>query len=185
MFQSQSKMKYAPTSCHCFVTIIANSNRNSLNEEENTQYYDLGHYRRAPTSASQEAQIWFDRGLIWCYSFNHEAALQCFERAIEYDANFVMPYWGIAYAIGPNYNKSWRLFTQDDRESTVTKALRALRVPKDAAMKISPLEEALITALSTRFPKSKDNIPEDMSPFNYDYAEAMRTVYQDYGELWR
>jgi len=175
-------MKYATTSCHCFVPIIANFNRNSLNEEENVQYYDLGQYRRAPTSTSQEAQTWFDRGLVWCYSFNHEAALQCFERAIEYDANFVMPYWGIAYAIGPNYNKSWRLFTQDDRESTVAKALHALRVPKDAAMKISPLEEALITALSTRFPKSKDDIPEDMSPFNYHYAEAMGTVYQEYGD---
>ncbi|KAH7081810.1 hypothetical protein BKA63DRAFT_219686 [Paraphoma chrysanthemicola] len=147
-----------------------------------TPYYNLGVYRRAATSASEEAQAWFDRGLVWCYSFNHEAALHCFERATELDPKFVMAYWGIAYAIGPNYNKAWRLFTTDDRVNTVKKALGALNIPEEAAQIATPLEKALIAALIIRFPSSTSAIPEDMSAFNYAYADVMSSVYRDFGD---
>ena len=71
------------------------------------EYYDLGSYGRPVTTSSAEAQTWFDRGLVWLYGYNHEEAIVCFEKAIEYDANCAMAHWGIAYAIGPNYNKPW------------------------------------------------------------------------------
>ena len=66
-----------------------------------SDYYDLGSYRRPVTTASPEAQTWFDRGLLWCYGFNHEEAVRCFERAAEADPGCAMAYWGIAYAVGP------------------------------------------------------------------------------------
>ncbi len=45
-------------------------------------YYDLGSYHRRVDTPSPEAQVWFDRGLVWAYGFNHEEAIRCFERAL-------------------------------------------------------------------------------------------------------
>lgn len=143
--------------------------------------YNLGDYRRAPSSKSPEAQAWFDRGLVWCYSFNHEAAIGCFERAIENDSKFVLAYWGIAYAIGPNYNKAWKFFLRDDLKTSSGKAVSALSQAEELASQASPLERALVKALMTRFPQSETDIPKDMSELNYAYAEAMRLAYRDYG----
>jgi hypothetical protein len=39
-----------------------------------TIYYDLGKHRRSIKTKSADAQGWFDRGLIWCYAYNHEEA---------------------------------------------------------------------------------------------------------------
>lgn len=68
-------------------------------------YYDLGSFHRPITTISRAAQTWFDRGLIWTYGFNHEEAARCFEAAIRNDVNCAMAYWGLALALGPNYNK--------------------------------------------------------------------------------
>jgi len=65
-------------------------------------YYDLGIYGRGVTTASAEAQRWFDRGLVWVYAYNHERAIVCFRNALAADSNCAMAHWGIAYAIGPN-----------------------------------------------------------------------------------
>ena len=77
-------------------------------------YYDLGAHTRPVSTTSPEAQTWFDRGLVWCYGFNHEEAIRCFERAVESDPGLAMAHWGIAYAIGPNYNKAWDAFEADE-----------------------------------------------------------------------
>ena len=70
-------------------------------------YFDLGTYTRGTSTASMSAQTWFDRGLVWSYAFHHEEAIRCFEHAVEHDPGFALAHWGIAYAIGPNYNKQW------------------------------------------------------------------------------
>jgi tetratricopeptide (TPR) repeat protein len=71
------------------------------------EYYDLGAHGRPVTTDSAEAQLWFDRGLVWTYAFHHEEAVNCFEKAAAADPNCAMAHWGIAYALGPNYNKPW------------------------------------------------------------------------------
>ena len=43
-------------------------------------YYDLGEYRRNVTTSSSDAQIWFDRGLLWTYCFNPEEAIPLWQR---------------------------------------------------------------------------------------------------------
>jgi hypothetical protein len=78
------------------------------------EYYDLGSYHRSVSTASPEAQLWFDRGLIWCYGFHHEESIKCFKKVTEIDPDCAMAYWGIAYASGPNYNKPWKAFTDAD-----------------------------------------------------------------------
>ena len=44
-------------------------------------YFDIGVYSRKITTDSPDAQLWFDRGLIWTYSYNHELAIECFQKA--------------------------------------------------------------------------------------------------------
>jgi tetratricopeptide (TPR) repeat protein len=143
-------------------------------------YYELGDYRRQVTTDSREAQIWFDRGLNWCYGFNHEEAIKCFERAIDSDPACAMARWGIAYAIGPNYNKPWEAFDDADKSASIERA----RAETDAALslvdKVTPAERALIESLPARYPKT--DAPEDPSPWNDSYADAMRGVYRAHGD---
>ncbi|KAE8149567.1 hypothetical protein BDV25DRAFT_140680 [Aspergillus avenaceus] len=141
-------------------------------------YYNLGPHRRSVTTSSSDAQLWFDRGLVWAYSFNHEEALRCFTRATEYDPNCAMAFWGIAYAVGPNYNKVWSFFDQADLEASVQKARDALARATELADQATELENALVKALTARFPTSgTGNSPSDMRPLDIAYADAMRPVY--------
>jgi hypothetical protein len=87
--------------------------------------YDVGSYSRKVTTASADAQRWFDRGLNWCFGYHHEEAVRCFEKALESDPRCAMAHWGIGYAAGPNYNYPWEL-PRADRE-TLIQAPRAPR----------------------------------------------------------
>ena len=89
------------------------------------EYFDLGGYTRPVTTASPDAQLWFSRGLVWAYAFNHEEAVACFERVIEADPGCALGYWGLAYALGPNYNKPWEAFGQAELASAVSRAFTA------------------------------------------------------------
>ena len=53
-------------------------------------YYDLGQYTRPVTTKSADAQVWFDRGLVWCYGYNHEESVRCFRKAAECDPSCAM-----------------------------------------------------------------------------------------------
>ena len=46
-------------------------------------YYDLGDYHRPVMTTSPAAQVWFDRGLVWAYAFNHDEAVTCFAGQLE------------------------------------------------------------------------------------------------------
>ena len=119
-------------------------------------YYDLGSFTWPVTTQDPQAQLWFDRGLAWCYGYNHEEAIVCFERALEHDPNLAMAHWGIAYAIGPNYNKPWEAFDDDDKRHSLERALAASAAAADAADGAIDVERALIGALAKRYPASPD-----------------------------
>ena len=53
-----------------------------------------------------EAQKFFDQGLILVYGFNHDEAARAFRRAAELDPRMAMAQWGLALALGPNYNET-------------------------------------------------------------------------------
>ena len=139
-------------------------------------YYDLGEFRWRVTTDDPEAQLWFDRGMAWCYGYNHEEAVACFERALEHDPGCAMAHWGIAYAIGPNYNKPWEAFDDDDKRHSLERALASAATAADAATGTSDVERALIDALAKRYPASPRE--EDFGPWNDAYADAMRDVYR-------
>lgn len=145
-------------------------------------YYDLGSYHRTATTSSNEALTWFNRGLVWSYAFNHEEAVACFEKAISLDPSFAMAHWGVAYALGPNYNKPWEFFERRELASTVERTHRAARKAAEHSSNTTPLEHALIEALKYRYPadhaptEQKDGDP-DWAVWNNQYAEAMRKAY--------
>ena len=72
-------------------------------------YFELGDYHRPISTHSVAAQTWFNRGLIWSYAFNHEESAECFRKASLADPKCIMAMWGLAYSLGPNYNKPWEM----------------------------------------------------------------------------
>ena len=142
-------------------------------------YYDLGGYSRPITTGSQEAQLWFDRGLVWTYGYNHEEAIVCFQKALEHDPDCAMAHWGIAYCIGPNYNKPWEAFEEEEKPDALATAAQAVKAALALCDQVSPIERALIDAIPKRYPESSEI--EDFSPWNDAYAQAMREVHAAYG----
>lgn len=140
-----------------------------------TDGFDLGHYTRPVTTHSEKAQAAFDRGLIWVYGYNHEAAAEAFEEAIAEDPTCGAAIWGLAYAVGPNYNKPWEFFTEDERRNTLAQAHAALDQAKALHDTLSPVENALIDALADRYPTDPEI--EDFAPWNDAFSDAMREVY--------
>ncbi len=140
--------------------------------------FDLGTYSRPISTNSQEAQQWFDRGLNWIFGYNHEEAGECFRKAIEHDADCAMAYWGLAYIIGPNYNKPWELFDENEIKTTLLESRKAIALANEKLDKASAIEKALIGALEKRY-QSEQPVP-DLYVWSGEYADAMRTVYNDF-----
>jgi tetratricopeptide (TPR) repeat protein len=114
-----------------------------------SDYFDLGSYTRPVTTGSAAAQTWFTRGLLWAYGFNHEEAIACFERAAEADPGCVMAYWGLAYALGPNYNKPWEAFAAEEVSASVSRACAALAAAAGRGQGAAPVERAQAGALAS------------------------------------
>ncbi|EAW14406.1 TPR domain protein [Aspergillus clavatus NRRL 1] len=139
-------------------------------------YYDLGSYHRPVSTADPQAQLWFNRGLVWTYAFNHEEAAKCFEKAIALDSKCAMAYWGLAYTSGPNYNKPWEFFDQHELEATVQRTHEAVESAQANTAAATPVEAALVDALLYRYPQ--DRPAGDCSSWNQGYADAMERVYE-------
>jgi tetratricopeptide (TPR) repeat protein len=140
------------------------------------EYYDLGTHSWPVTTSAPEAQTWFDRGLIWAYGFNHEEAVYCFEQALSADPDCAMAYWGVAYALGPNYNKPWEAFDEDDLRTSTERADAATSRAGQLAAGVTPVERALIGALRARY--APDDLPGERAVWNSNYAEAIGQVYE-------
>ena len=143
-------------------------------------YYDLGTYSCKITTSSPDAQTWFDRGLNWIYAYNHEAAIDCFKQALQADADCAMAHWGIAYAIGPNYNKPWEAFEPEEKGEALALALESVAKAEALAETVTDMERALIEAVHHRYPQ--DAGIEDFAPWNDAYADAMREVHSKHAQ---
>lgn len=132
----------------------------------------MGTHRRDITTDSEEAQKYFDQGLVWAFAFNHDEAIRSFERAAQLDPECAMCYWGVAYASGPHIN--YPMMTDEQSE----RAWDALQKAMANIDNTTPVERDLILALSKRYgPKPW---PEDRKAFDEAYAAAMGDVYAKY-----
>jgi tetratricopeptide (TPR) repeat protein len=131
----------------------------------------LGGFSRKVTTTSAEAQRYFDQGLAFMYAFNHDEAIRSFRRAAGLDPRCAMAQWGVAIAYGPHINNP---VVPKDRAKAAWEALAAAKRLEDGA---SPVEKALIRALSARYSYPQ---PEDRAPLDKAYADAMRAVWKAY-----
>lgn len=147
--------------------------------ESYSQYYDLGTFHRTITTSNQEAQSWFNHGLVWSFGFNHEESVFCFEKALKADPNCVMAYWGLAYALGPNYNRPWKTFGKPELDTVVERVQDALQKANARILNATEVEKALVEAIAFRYPKPDGEKDSKESPiWNQEYANAMRKVYE-------
>jgi tetratricopeptide (TPR) repeat protein len=105
----------------------------------------LGNLHHPVSTRNPQAQQFFDQGLRFIYAFNHDEAARSFRRSAELDPKLAMAYWGIAEAVGPNYNDP----ASDDR---FQQAHQAMQKAADLSTDASPSEKAYIQAMALRFP---------------------------------
>jgi tetratricopeptide (TPR) repeat protein len=129
----------------------------------------LGSLHRPITASSKESQAYFDQGLALTYGFNHDEATRSYAQAAVIDPSCASCFWGVALTLGPNYNVPML----PDRAAA---AWAALLLARSLAPSATPVEQALIEALSKRYKGPEPLDPPAQQPFNEAYAAAMREV---------
>lgn len=132
-----------------------------------TGYGDLHH----PVSTQNaEAQQFFDQGLRLIYAFNHDEALRSFRRATELDPKLAMAWWGVALAIGPNYN----LPVDSEHEKIAADAVAKATV---LSLNAPEVEKDYIRAMAVRFSSGPN---PNYRQLDIDYSKAMRELARKY-----
>src|SRR3982751_4451528 len=130
----------------------------------------LGTHVHPIRTRSDLAQKFFNQGLALIYGFNHDEAARLFARAAELDPQSAMPHWGIALALGPNYNMP----PMPEREEKAWRAIeKAIELSKNAPEN----ERAYVSALTKRYSKDP-NI--DRKLLAVTYKDEMKRVMSKY-----
>jgi tetratricopeptide (TPR) repeat protein len=126
----------------------------------------FGNWHHPVSTKNAQAQAFFDQGLRLIYAFNHDEAMRSFQRAGELDPKLAMAYWGIAEAVGPNYNDP----ASEDR---FVQAHAAIEKAQVLAADASESDKAYIEALAKRFPADPKS---DLRAAAEQYRDAMREL---------
>src|SRR5467141_3411648 len=105
----------------------------------------LGDLHHPVSTKNAQAQEFFDQGLRLIFAFNHDEAARSFQRATELDPKLAIAYWGLAEAVGPNYNDP----ASDQRFAA---AHAAIQKAVDLSANASAVEQVYIQAMALRFP---------------------------------
>jgi tetratricopeptide (TPR) repeat protein len=130
----------------------------------------LGDLHHPVSTKNAQAQQFFDQGLRFIYAFNHDEAARSFQHAAELDPKLAMAYWGVAEAVGPNYNDPADPDRYKHAHDAVQKAL-------DLSESASVSDQAYIQALAKRFPADPKS---DLKKAAEDYRDAMRQVVSEF-----
>src|SRR5271169_5022812 len=130
----------------------------------------LGDLHHPVSTHNPQAQQFFDQGLRFIYCFNHDEAARSFQHAAELDPKLAMAYWGVAEAVGPNYNDP----ADPDRYAH---AHDAVQKAVDLSAAAPPDEQAYIQALAKRFPSDPKS---DLKKAAEEYRDAMRQVVSEF-----
>ena len=130
----------------------------------------LGDVNHPVSTTNPEAQKFFNQGLAYMYAFNHEEAVRSFKRAGELDPQLAMANWGIALALGSNYNLQADSPQLKEAYANLQKALTL-------SPKSSEHERAYIEALVKRYSNDEQ---ADRQKLALDYKNAMGEVVNRY-----
>jgi len=130
----------------------------------------LSNLHHPVSTANPEAQQFFDQGLRLVYAFNHDEAARSFRRAAELDPKLAMAWWGVALAVGPNYN----LPVDPEHEQA---AVDAIDAAKKLVFSAPQIEKDYIDAMAKRY--SHDAKP-DYHQLDVDYSRAMSELTRKY-----
>jgi len=130
----------------------------------------IGRHHHPMATKNKAAQDYFDQGLTLIYGFNHEEAARAFQQAAKLDPASPMPLWGVALAVGPNYNVDVDAEREKTAFDTITSAAKL-------AENASQVEKDYVAALASRF--SGDANP-DYKKLARNYADAMKSLSQKY-----
>src|SRR5271166_3257964 len=130
----------------------------------------LGNLHHPVSTKNPQAQEFFDQGLRFIYAFNHDEAARSFRHAAELDPKLAMAYWGVAEAVGANYNDPADPDQYKQAHEAVQKAI-------DLSGDASASDQAYIQALAKRFPADPDS---DLKSSAEDYRDAMRQVVHEF-----
>src|SRR5580658_2407490 len=130
----------------------------------------LGDLHHPISTKNAQAQEFFDQGLRFIYAFNHDEAARSFQHAAELDAKLAMAYWGVAEAVGPNYN-------DPADPGRYKRAHEAVQKAVDLSAGAPSSEQAYIQALAKRFPADPNS---DLKKAAEDYRDAMREVVSEF-----
>jgi len=134
-----------------------------------TMMAGLGDLHHPVSTKNASAQEFFDQGLRLIYAFNHDEAARSFQKAAELDPKLAMAYWGIAEAVGPNYNDP----ASEDR---FKRAHEAIQKAVDLSGNASDAERGYIFAMAKRFPADPK---ADLRKAAEEYRDAMREVVKN------
>lgn len=144
----------------------------SIRPEKRSGDDKLSELHHPVTTRSAEAQRHFNNGVTLIWAFNHDEAVRSFEKALKADENLAMAHWGIALAVGPNYNldvdaaREKRGFEELQKAKAKAEKSNATRAEKD-----------YIAALSRRFSGAEN---PDLKQLAQDYAVAAGELSRKY-----
>ena len=130
----------------------------------------VGRQHHAIHTRSKEAQEYFDQGITLIYGFNHEEAARAFEQAAKLDPASPMPLWGVALAVGPNYNAD----VDPQREKI---AFDMAQKAQELAERAPQIEKDYVAAMAVRY--SGDEKP-DYKKLAQDYSRATKALAEKY-----
>lgn len=146
------------------------ANRNLFEGQFAPLLEGMGDLHFAISTNNDLAQRFFNQAVILTFAFNHAEAERSFRQAAELDPDHPMPWWGISLVQGPNLNVPMM-------EDAIPVAWEALQKAQELKANGSQKEQDLIDVLAIRY---KENPPEDRTPLDIAYADAMGELAESY-----
>ncbi len=129
-----------------------------------------GHHHYQVSTKSDSAQLYFDQGLAFYYSYHFTEAQASFKEAARFDPNCTMTYWGQALAAGPYYNNY--NYKMGKQVPAVLVSLQQTNAGADAK------ESDLVNVMMQRY--SADTTNADRKQLDINYADAMHQLVAKY-----
>jgi tetratricopeptide (TPR) repeat protein len=152
------------------VFLPLNADDRSSNQTADLSLTAVGRHHHPIQTKNREAQDYFDQGITLIYGFNHEEAARSFQRAAELEPASPMPLWGVALAVGPNYNME----VDPEHEKL---AWDTIRRAQKLAVEAPQIEKDYVAALAARYSGEKNPVYSQLAQ---NYAAAMKVLSRKY-----